>query len=678
MGEPATTGIFMSLAKSGISWLRQTVAWSNSWPSWQERLILALFLVVAVVLGFMSAWLQLWQTAALWAFYLLAIAVCSRQGWLELFGPVLFYDMVRTARRSRYVIMRLLYASVLLAILCLSFFWDSPRDDDRRQTALLAETFFTYFMLVQLTAVVLLTPAYVAGAIAEEKDRKTLEFMLATDLNNHEIILSKLLSRLANLTLFLLTGLPILSILQFVGGVDTQLMLFGFAGTGLTMLGIASVSILFSTLFKKPRDAIGLSYLFIVAYGSLATLGKWLVEMGAPFMTDKMWYGDRGPSLADVSDWINTGNPIAALVDIKKAIAGASLAADLPVLLTNYAYFHGILSLVCIIWSILRLRSIALAQTVGETAQKFGWWESYRPAIGELPMIWKELQVEGRTKLNWLAWCVVILLVMLTVGTGVLIISYHVWFSVFGLHNHGGDGLAFYMEWWFRIAGVGLACLMLLMVVVRASTCISGERDRDTFDALLATPLSAEAILAAKLLGCLTSLRMAWLWFGSMVAIALLTGGIHLLAVPIVIVGWFIYAVFFTMVGMWFSMVCRSSLRASVFSVLTALFLGGGHWVLMGLCCYLPVLFSRRSGPGEFIEYVGKFEFGMTPPFVLALCSYSWENLARHFHRGELFEFVIFSFIGLCLWGMGCLVLWYGILIPKFREITRREELIYQ
>src|SRR5207247_2621258 len=137
-------------------------------------------------------------------------------------------------------------ASLLLTILWMIFAtgdrgwgWQDPR----LQAAVLAQTFFSIFMVVQLVAVILLTPAYVAGAISDEKDRKTLEFMLATDLNNHEIILSKLLSRLANITLFVLTGLPILSILQFVGGVDAELMLYGFAGTGLTMVGIASISI---------------------------------------------------------------------------------------------------------------------------------------------------------------------------------------------------------------------------------------------------------------------------------------------------------------------------------------------------------------------------------------------------------------------------------------------------
>src|SRR5579871_3158497 len=97
-------------------------------------------------------------------------------------------------------------------------------------------------------------------------ERNTLYFLLATDLYTREIFLSKYLSRLANMTLLLLTGLPILSVLQFMGGVDADLMLAGFAGTGLTMLGLASVSILMSTLLKRPRDAIALTYLLLIIY----------------------------------------------------------------------------------------------------------------------------------------------------------------------------------------------------------------------------------------------------------------------------------------------------------------------------------------------------------------------------------------------------------------------------
>jgi ABC-type transport system involved in multi-copper enzyme maturation permease subunit len=672
----------MSLVKSGITWLRQAVAMSNSWPSWQERLVLALFLLIAVGLGFLTARIDLWKAALVWGVYFIAMAVCSRQGWLQLFGPVLFYDMVRTARRSRYVIMRLLYSLVLLGILIVMFLdADINPRDRQRDSALMAQTFFSIFMIVQLVMVVLLTPAYVAGAIAEEKDRKTLEFMLATDLNNREIILSKLLSRVGNMTLLLLTGLPILSILQFMGGVDAELMLAGFAATGLTMLGIASVGILLSTLFQKPRDAIGLTYLFIITYLALATTTLVMDKASPPmrsWMNEEILF-ENGPTWRDASQALNSGNPIAAIVNVQEAMNKASLGADLPGIVQSYAWFHGVLSVVCIGWSIFRLRSVALRQTAGGKTAKLSWWERYRPPVGELPMMWKELNIEGRMKLNWLAWGVIIVLVVLTLGSGLLIVGVFLWDRALGGNLNWHMQLAEPINVWFRIAGTGVGTLMILMVAVRASTCITNERERDTFDALITTPMSGDAMLGAKLLGCITSVRMGWLWFGSMLTVAVLTGGIHLLAVPLVITEWFVYAAFFAMVGMGYSMSCQSSMRATVYTVMTTLMLGGGHWLVMGLCCYFPAATLMRGGnPGSFIEYLAKFQAGMTPPFVMGLSAYSWEDLGHNFSRREFGEWIAFSMVGLFLWAMGGLILWYGVLVPKFRLITRREELIYQ
>ncbi len=666
----------MSLVKSGVTWVRQAVAWSNSWPSWQERLVLALFLVIAVGLGFLTASIDLWKAAIVWCIYFIAIAICSRQGWLKLFGPVLFYDMVRTARRSRYVIMRLLYSLLLLAILVLMFLQADVRGRDmQRDSALMAQAFFCIFMIVQIVMVVLLTPAYVAGSIAEEKDRKTLEFMLATDLNNREIVLSKLLSRVGNITLLLLTGLPILSILQFMGGVDAELMLAGFAGTGLTMLGIASLSILQSTLFQKPRDAIGVTYLILIAYLAVATTSMAMAKGGATNWT--LW--EDGPKWGDVSQVLNAGNPIAAIIDVEHAMNRAALGADLPGIVQRYAWFHGSISAICIAWSIYRLRSIALRQTVGGKAARLAWWERHRPPIGDLPMMWKELNIEGRMKLNWLAWGVVVILVVLTLGSGLLILSVYLWDLALG-GRRGWHELAKPTNWWFRIAGTGVGSLMILVVAVRASTCISNERERDTFDALITTPMSSNAILGAKLLGCLTSVRTGWLWFGSMLTVAVLTGGVHLLAVPLVIAEWFVYAAFFAMVGIGFSMSCRSSMRATVYTVMTTLLLGGGHWLVMGLCCYFPAMALMHGGghSDRSLEYIAKFQLGMTPPFVMGVSAYSWEDLGNNFVRREFGEMIAFCLVGLFLWGVASLILWHGMLAPRFRLIARREEMIYQ
>ncbi len=107
------------------------------------------------------------------------------------FGPVLFYDMIRSARRGRYFLLRMLYAGFLVFILFTVWLNVRVNSSDLRQVSYLALQFFEAFMLVQLVLVTVLTPAFVAGSIAEEKDRKTMEFLLATDLRNREIVLSK-------------------------------------------------------------------------------------------------------------------------------------------------------------------------------------------------------------------------------------------------------------------------------------------------------------------------------------------------------------------------------------------------------------------------------------------------------------------------------------------------------
>lgn len=686
----------MSLDKIAISWIRQTIGWSNSWPSWQERLVLLLFFVLALGVAFLSVAIGRTQgptlgavvsIALLWGAFFVAMTVCSWLGWLKLFGPVLFYDMVRTARRNRYFLMRMVYSAVLLVILCVLFFTASEmgfrrhhfhRDAAIREAALLAETFFSVFMIVQLILVGLLTPAYVAGAIAEEKDRKTLEFMLATDLTNREIVLSKLLSRVANMTLLLLTGLPILSILQFVGGVDAQLMLSGFAATGLTMLGIASVSILLSTLFQKPRDAIGLSYIFLIAYLAAGTLAKAITLARITWVSTPLGFGEFGPSLADLFEILNAGNPIAVIIDIIEGIERATLIADLPGMLLRYTLFHVGVSMVCVGWSIVRLRAIALRQTSAGTTKKLGWFDRVRPAIGELPMFWKELHIEGRMKLNWLAWGVVIVLVLLTLGSGIFILGMFVWDHMFERADPWWE-MPMIMNGWFRIAGTGVLSLMILIVAVRASTSIAAERERDTFDALITTPMRAESMLAAKLVGTLTSLRLAWFWFGSMACLGILTGGLHPLAMPIVLGAWLVYATFFSMVGLWFSMACKSSMRATVYTVLTTLLLGGGHWVVLGFCCYMPFAILSRGGPDTPLEFMAKFQLGMTPPAVIGLYAYSWENLASDFRHDDFVKHVmLLSIFGLVVWAAASVTLWFAVLVPKFRAIARREDLVYE
>src|SRR5262249_16671917 len=164
---------------------------------WEERIGVALLIAGVAIVWWLGARLSLLQAVLAWSVLLVAAAVLLRPGWLQLFRPGLFYHMGRPARRRRPFLLRCPHPRPFLFLL---FGGLGERMGftrvDHYQAARLAEQFFETLMLVQLVAVTVLTPAYVAGAIAEEKDRKTMEFLLATDLRNREIVLSKLVARL--------------------------------------------------------------------------------------------------------------------------------------------------------------------------------------------------------------------------------------------------------------------------------------------------------------------------------------------------------------------------------------------------------------------------------------------------------------------------------------------------
>src|SRR5436305_10052674 len=84
-----------------------------------------------------------------------------------------------------------------------------------------------------------------------------------------------LASRLANLGMVLLTGLPILSLLEFVGGVDPGVVWAGFAATAVSMLSLGSLGLVNSIRAEKPRGAMLRTYL--VALGYLAASGASLI-----------------------------------------------------------------------------------------------------------------------------------------------------------------------------------------------------------------------------------------------------------------------------------------------------------------------------------------------------------------------------------------------------------------
>src|SRR5262245_26036753 len=150
-----------------------------------------------------------------------------------LMGPVFRAELLRTARRRRYYVLRLIYGLVLLLMV-----WSGYAPMLQRQAVVrrsdvaefAAETFIS-FAIVQLITVLLLIPAVFGGAIADEKQRKTLHYLMASRLSGGEIIVDKVLARSAHLAVFVLIGLPVVSLLGLFGGISADSVVMAYVGT---------------------------------------------------------------------------------------------------------------------------------------------------------------------------------------------------------------------------------------------------------------------------------------------------------------------------------------------------------------------------------------------------------------------------------------------------------------
>ena len=196
-------------------------------------------------------------------------------------GPLFAYDLVASTRRGQHVGLRVLIATLLLLVLYCVYSFELHTDPLANPfkpgptvainaMAGFANTFAIWCIVVQMLAVLLVTPIVVADAIAREKERRALDFLFVTDLTDREIVFGKLGSRLTYLVGVLLTGMPVVGMTQLFGGVSLGLFVGGYVVIFSTLIGLTSLCICCSVLSKTSLQATARAY--CVAAGVAASL----------------------------------------------------------------------------------------------------------------------------------------------------------------------------------------------------------------------------------------------------------------------------------------------------------------------------------------------------------------------------------------------------------------------
>jgi ABC-type transport system involved in multi-copper enzyme maturation permease subunit len=474
-------------------------------------------------------------------------------------------------------------------------------------------------------------------------------------------------------------------LIELWGGVDPLLVLTGFTITCLTMVSVASLTMLNSVLVSRTRMAIVSTYGAILAY-QVFSLTMPILLKGGPtwlsFMPGSMVPTVDGPS------WLGAGSIRHTYYRLDLAFKNPEKMIErLWSLLQDQMVFHGFVSLICLAGAIYLMRRKSIEQASRQKRRAFFLALSPRrlPAIGRHPLLWKELYAEPLLRMNRAAY--IALGTLVTIG-GILFLFLSVFFAIIILIR-GGQADQTSNEV-VRTLGVPLACLMLLVVAVRASGSLSSERDRNTFDSLLSSPLENQDILFAKWLGSILCVRKLGWGLLALGAAGVLRRGLDLSAFILLCLAWSIFAAFLSGVGLWFSLVSRTTLRANIWTLLA--FLG----VCIGplIANALGALHQSSAAPTRTGSYVAH---GLPPPVALNTLAYyrgdyarkfgyqPWEEMAKRDRPWDVFvwhddhetaEFykmkVGGALFGLMIYLLAAAILW-GLSVCFFPLMTQRQ-----
>lgn len=548
-------------------------------------------------------------------------------------GPIFNIELLTSSRRARFYWIRVVYALLLLFALWTQYpgTFGSSQVLSISQVAEFAQEFFWTFAWLQLALVLVVGPALVAPTISMERERRTIEYLLATDLTNAEIVLGKLLARVLHIGYAVLVGLPVLALASLLGGIEPRLLWAVFILTGSTMLSVAALAIGISVQAARVRDAIGQVYIVLIA-----------LLAAPPIAAAGLRYFGYYDWIAPLNERLLEANPVVVLFQatLSRIFPQAGAWPQIGKLVLLQTLF----SAGCTAYSVWRLRRVVVR--VRGVSRRRRWLR--RRPMGDRPVLWKEWDEHGLWATGW-SGRIATPIIVLVASYPVVAAFYHAMVRQSSWASEEFRGLS--------IAIVTMAlCGGMLLLAARAAASVTGEREKDTWITLISTPLSAREIVWGKIVGNLAPLIGLMVYWAFVTLLRALQDPVSLAAAPFSFVTAVILAAFATTLGVFVSLAARSTARAQGTTMTVLLFVGGGY-----LFCCVPFM----HGPGGESAVLT-----LCAPFLLVV-SLSIDHLDKFGPRQELVlpEYVFGTFG----YAVATCVL-YAAAVARFDRLSGRVE----
>lgn len=146
---------------------------------------------------------------------------------------------------------------------------------------------------LELSGILVIAPALTFNAISGERERQTLDLLLATPQSPRAILRGKLMAAMAYVLLLVVSALPVLSMVFFFGGVSWQQVLRSQLAVMVGGLTLASLGLLASVVARQTVRAAVLATMgagLLTLVPVLVSAFRALVDFsGRPLLEGSLW-----------------------------------------------------------------------------------------------------------------------------------------------------------------------------------------------------------------------------------------------------------------------------------------------------------------------------------------------------------------------------------------------------
>ena len=170
------------------------------------------------------------------------------------------------SRRMRHLYIRAGYLAVMIVVLLFVLLQSIGTSLSLRELASGGANMFEGVSYLQVGLICILTPVFMAGAIAQEANPQTWDILLTTPLNNLQVVLGNLFGRLFFVIALLFSSLPLFAVTQYFGGVPGSSIFASYAISGCSALVVAAIAVLLSVTRTAGRRAVFIFYISVIMY----------------------------------------------------------------------------------------------------------------------------------------------------------------------------------------------------------------------------------------------------------------------------------------------------------------------------------------------------------------------------------------------------------------------------